>query len=363
MKSKQPETIALILGAGFSKCAEIPLQAEFPSYLLSEDFSSHIDRAISAILAEFMADVFGWKVGGAWPTLEDIFTFIDLSTSSGHHLGIKYTPKLLRAIRRMAIHRVFSVLDQRFRYSSEITRLLEYCLDSRRVLSGIVVLNWDIALEKHLSSMLPGFCPDYCCDAQDWNRRSDSGRLGPRVKILKVHGSSNWVYCENCGALFYDLNEKLSLRTKVGLIKHDFRLFNEKFTGRAFNRELGIAPNERKCRRCKNMVSSHIATFSYRKSFRTHAFSQIWHNAFEILAASNRWVFVGYSLPKADFELKHLLKCSQLMLAHLAGQPRRRIDVVSKGDAARAEYESFFGAEHFHYYSSELAGYVSQLSV
>jgi len=50
-------------------------------------FLLHIDRAITAVLAGFMADVFGWKEGGAWPTLEDIFTSIDLSASSGHHLG------------------------------------------------------------------------------------------------------------------------------------------------------------------------------------------------------------------------------------------------------------------------------------
>src|SRR6185312_11285304 len=264
------------------------------------------------------------------------------------------------AIRRMAIHRVFSVLDRRFRYSPEIIRLLQYCLDSHRCLSGIVVLNWDIAVEKHLLSINPDLRPDYCCDAGDWNERAEGGRRR-QVKVLKVHGSSNWVYCENCGSLFYDLNEKLSLRTKVGLIKHDFRLFSEKFTGRVFNRELGIAPDDRKCRRCKNMVSSHIATFSYRKSFRTHAFSQIWHNASEALMAANRWIFVGYSLPKADFELKHLLKCSELMLEHLAGRPKRRIDVVSKGHAARAEYESFFGVGHIRYFPCQLAGYVSDL--
>ena len=70
MKSKRPETIALILGAGFPRSAEIPFQAEFPSYVLSENFLSHVDRAISAVLTDFMADVFGWNAGGVWPTLE-----------------------------------------------------------------------------------------------------------------------------------------------------------------------------------------------------------------------------------------------------------------------------------------------------
>jgi hypothetical protein len=365
MTKPQPESVALILGTGFSKCAGLPLQGQFSERLLAPEFSSEIDRAITRVLANFIKDVFGWTEGSTWPTLEDIFTCIDLSASSGHHLGIKYTPKLLRAIRRMAIYRIFSALDEQFEYSEEIRGLLDHCLDGRRTLSGIVVLNWDIVLEKHFSRLTPPIGIDYCCDASDWNSQAPGWDEPPRtrkVQVFKVHGSSNWVYCENCSAIFYDLNEKLSLRSKVGLIKHDFRLFDTKFTGKTFNHYLGINPEDRKCSRCKNMVSSHIATFSYRKSFRTHAFAQIWHRAAEALLKANRWIFVGYSLPKADFELKHMLKIAELRFVHIATMPKRQIEVVTKGEDARSEYEGFFGTDRLRYFGCQLKGYVSQLS-
>jgi hypothetical protein len=107
------------------------------------------------------------------------------------------------------------------------------------------------------------------------------------------------------------------------------------------------------------MVSSHIATFSYRKSFRTYAYSAIWHRAAQILADASHWIFVGYSLPHADFELKHLIKSAQLRYAHIATKPRRVVDVIVKGEASRGEYEGFFGRDAIRYFSQGLEGYVS----
>jgi hypothetical protein len=357
--------IAYILGAGFSRLSGLPIQSEFSTLLLAAEFSSALDKAITEALGTFLADVFGWRQGQAIPSLEDVFTSIDLSANTGHHLGIKYTPKKLRALRRMAIYRVFSVLDRRFSYSSTISELLDHSVKSAGTdPPSFIVLSWDIVLEKHLEHRHPRPRIEYCCDALDWNNPTiePPDQLLGAVPICKMHGSSNWVYCENCGTLFFDLNEKISLHKKVGLIKADFRLFDESFTDRSFDESLGIDPEARQCRRCNNMISSHIATFSYRKSFRTHAYPAIWHRAGEILADATRWVFVGYSLPKADFELKHLLKTAQLRYKHISGKPPKKIDVVVKGGAAREEFGKFFGADQFAYFDEGLEQYVASLN-
>jgi len=352
--------IGLILGAGFSQSAGLPVQSEFSTLLLSSEFSSELDEAITKILSTFLSDIFGWRACSTMPELEDIFTCIDLSANTGHHLGVKYTPKLLRAIRRMAIYRIFSVLDRHFAFSPEICQLLQRTAQTGSTESSFIVLNWDIVLERHLGRLDIGV--DYGFDSRDWNARSAGTTIkSPSVPVCKMHGSSNWVYCENCRAIFYDLNEKLPLRSKVGLIKHDFRLFDQKFSGRRFNELLGVEPEIRKCHRCKNMVSSHIATFSYTKSFRTHAYPAIWHRAEELLARSTHWIFIGYSLPQADFELKSLLKTAQLRYAHLPPKLPLRIDVVVKGNSARPKYEAFFGRDSFQYFDKGLKGYVANI--
>jgi len=120
MQIKNKKNTVFILGARFSKCADLPVQAEFSSLLTSSEFDTAIDKVITGAIKEFLEDVFGWKDTREIPSLEDIFTFIDLSAGSGHHLGIKYTPKLLRALRRMLIYRTFQIIDHRFKHSEDI---------------------------------------------------------------------------------------------------------------------------------------------------------------------------------------------------------------------------------------------------
>jgi hypothetical protein len=141
------EHVAFILGAGFSKCAGLPVQAAFSSLLTSDEFNNEIDIAITKAIKDFLKYVFGWNDKSEIPTLEDIFTFIDLSAGSGHHLGIKYKPNMLRALRRMLIYRTFQILDYRFNYSPDIEKLLRHYTKDE---CFFLVMNWDIVLEKHL---------------------------------------------------------------------------------------------------------------------------------------------------------------------------------------------------------------------
>jgi hypothetical protein len=155
---------------------------------------------------------------------------------------------------------------------------------------------------------------------------------------------------------------KLPLHTKVGLLKSDFRLFDEGLTDAEFDSALGVTAPDRKCRFCRNEVSSHIATFSYRKSFRTHAYSSIWYQAEKSLADSNHWIFVGYSLPEADYELKHLLKVAQLRAPHRRPLTRKQIEVVTGGsDSTRQKFERFFGLGKIEFHERGLAEYVKTL--
>lgn len=78
---------AIVLGAGFSKCAGLPLTSGLSDHLLSEEFATPLDMAITSALRTFLGDVFEWSDGKPLPALEECFTMIDLSANSGHHLG------------------------------------------------------------------------------------------------------------------------------------------------------------------------------------------------------------------------------------------------------------------------------------
>jgi hypothetical protein len=353
--SNNIQKVAFILGAGFSKCAELPVQAEFSPLVTSEDFDSPADLLITEIISSFLEEAFGWKKGREIPALEDVFTSIDLSANNGHYLGHTYSPEMLRALRRMLIYRIFQILDQRFRVCPEIDQLLRHYLPND---CSFIVMNWDIVLEKHLNEIDPSLEVDYVSPSYNWstNLQENPARA---VKICKMHGSGNWMYCENCKSVFYQLDKKVSLHTKVGLQLRDFQLFNVSFQEQEIADALAEVQGNR-CRRCHNIFSSHIATFSYRKSFSTAAYSAIWNEAENLLAEADNWIFIGYSLPEADFELKHLIKSAELRIPDKS--KHRKIDaVLYQDEPAKNKFERFFGREKVSVYEEGLTEYVKTL--
>lgn len=350
-----PEKVTFILGAGFSKCADLPVQAEFSPLLTSDQFDSPFDREITANIKEFLKSVFGWQEKREIPLLEDVFTFIDLSQTNDHYLGCRYSPAMLAALRKMLIYRIFQILDNQFSICQEILDLLAHY---QHHTCSFIVMNWDIVLEKHLLQLNESTYINYITPSYDWHSQR-SGNPGHGLKVCKMHGSSNWVYCENCKALFYQLDKKLSLHKKVGLVKEDFRLFNEDFAHKHFSYTNLKRPDDNACHQCHTILSSHIATFSYRKSFRTAAYSAIWHEAENLLADADKWIFVGYSLPEADFELKHLIKSAQLRVSD--PRPKEIEAVLYEDEYASSKFRRFFGDENVKVYENGLTEYIEKL--
>jgi hypothetical protein len=325
-----------ILGAGFSKNSGLPVQTEIPEKLI-ESCCEPFEDAVSNIILNFMKDTFGYDGAGEIPNLDDIMTCIDLSTNSGHHLGIRYSPVHLRTLRRVLIYRLFSVLDKSFIPARCIEKLIQRLSVGFKD-TGFVVLNWDTVLENYILSANPSAKIDYCNGGKDW-RTDYNQSINRTIKIAKVHGSTNWLYCDNCRALFHDLYGDFSLREKAGFQQIDLELFFELKKATKDIEELAT----KECLICGNSISSHIATFCYRKSFRANSFPSIWHEAEMMLSASDRWIFIGYSLPDADYEFKHLLKIAELKLEHVK-QSKLRVDVVLlNSDDTISKYEKFFG--------------------
>lgn len=328
------------------------MQSEFVTELLSNDPDNEINRAITAAVKRFLTFTFGWQPRTTLPTLEDIFTMIDLSAATGHALGSQNFPKRLRALRRMLIHRVFTILDRRFSMSSDITRLLDRIYDEDDKVI-FVVLNWDVVLERHLDQLRVSRPFAYAVNERPWS--GPTRRRSHSTYILKVHGSANWVYCDNCRQVFYDPYSKLALHIKAGLSDDDFKLFDDAWPDGKIERMGG---REQACIDCNLPVGPHIATFSYRKSFRSAALTRSWATAEEKLTAANRWLFIGYSLPQADYEFVHLLKTAELKLARQHLRPIKIDVVVRNDDQAESRFRQVFGSAINVIEQNGLSGYL-----
>ncbi|HEY4949191.1 MAG TPA: hypothetical protein VIH88_02550 [Candidatus Acidoferrales bacterium] len=331
------DKVALIVGAGFSTEANLPTTSEMGERFLQTPpkpiLPGSVEDEINRQLQKFWESTFGYKHGRPHPSLEDHFTLIDLAANSGHHIGPAYSPKKLGAIRRFSIHRAFQILDSSYEESDTIHQLLRALQRRRR--SPIVCVNWDIVGEKHLRRIRANY--DYGPVVQQLDPIPESEVAVP---FLKLHGSTNWTYCDSCRTLFAAALEegKDALNRLVFIEADDFRFLDTADRVIAAAEKL---PARRRCPNCDCQLTARVGTFSFRNDFAIQQFQTIWQTAHRELRESAAWLFIGYSMPESGFEFRNLLKSAQM-----AGTltDRRQIQIVLRGDCdAALRYKRFFG--------------------
>ncbi len=157
-----------------------------------------------------------------------------------------------------------------------------------------------------------------------------------------LHGSANWIYCDSCRRLYVGepADGKAALHALIYITRDDFRTLCPE--NQHVIDLVSQTPREaKKCVHCDNRLGARIATFSYRKEVSIPQFQTVWQQAYSALRDSNTWTFVGYSLPEADFEFRHLLKSAE---KGAGGNTPKTIRVILKDDAeAGQRFRRFFG--------------------
>lgn len=349
------EQQVLILGAGFSLHAGLPLQSDFTEALLAaRTFADgKPSRVLTDYLCKFVHDSFGHRVDAKacfWPALEDLFTCVDLSANTGHHLGRPYSPAALRTVRRALISRIIRMLREKYAKSEKKPderreRLVQLLSNLDLQHTSFVNLNWDVALEQTLSETRPEYAIKYgaaerAFDFDDLSKPRPV-RAGQVVQLAKIHGSINWLYCDNCRRLYAAPPRQINRIADQLLSGSDWDEIG-KVLGRPIDDDL--KKSARNCPCCPDVpLGTRIATFSYRKALDFPMFQRTWFTAERLLAHAAKWVFIGYSLPAADFEFKYLLKRVQLARGK---QPEFVIVTGGTSKAVREtveNYQQFFG--------------------
>jgi hypothetical protein len=386
MPTKKVKTV-YIVGAGFSSYAGLPLTTNFTDAMLkARGFSAGPSKLIVDFVSQFIRDSFDISVkatGDKWPDLEDIFTCVDLSANSGHHLGGRFAPADLRTVRRSVLSRIIRMLDQSYKAGRKAKSPDWLLLDNffsgiDLTQAGFVSMNWDNVIERKIQLNLDGPFIDYGCDAiaagvpdlpnpDDFNtdkqylkallkarvvsqgKPLSDAESAKCVPVIKIHGSINWLYCDNCRRLFWVHPDQASMIADQLITTDDLRRM-EKILGKK-----GVASKQDTIDKLKRnppmlcvctddvRLGARIATFSYRKALEFPMFQKSWFAAEGLLREAEEWVFLGYSLPAADFEFKYLLKRTQL-----SRSKPPIITVVSGGKpaaikATRSNYAKFFG--------------------
>ncbi len=206
--------------------------------------------------------------------------------------------------------------------------------------TAVLSMNWDTVFESGISRCQDVRTIDYGCHAKPYRFLRERLIKRPQVEddplyLLKPHGSTNWLYCDACRETIWVSPSETEKVAKTLFRRRDWAQMD---LG-GVSRPATLSPA---CPHCHaDSLGTRFATFSYRKAldFPMHAAS--WRTAESYLKKAVDWVFIGYSMPAADFEFKHLLKRVQLT------EPVRPIITVITGgegaDATEVRYKKFFG--------------------
>lgn len=317
-------------------------------------------------------------------TLEDIFTIFDKIGIQGEHwreYSGRKIAEIYQALKCCIIYIVCYQMDQipeRKTYEEFARFLIQSRINDgqRKDKMSVITMNWDTLLEQELYKQCLTFpkkiIPDYCFysysfkEDKKWVPSTLAKTKGYyNIKILKLHGSFNWLVCPRCGRIFVDFKDNIA-KYIMGAEKKEYSF----------------------CRYCSNtyelekrpVLESLFISPTYLKSFHDTNIKNIWHNAFIELTEAEKVVFIGYSLPNADFEFKHLLKetigvdCKvevvltnwdnlsyyERMMARIGKSNRETI--LGRIEVPSTRYENFFGNGRIQYHYEGVQEYLKGLS-
>lgn len=365
------------LGAGFSKDAGGPIQNELIETIFTEEFSECLDKKGKQALSNFKAflkngmyieDVHDQRV-----SLEDIITPIDRCIWDGRSFGSFSHKKLVEG--RSELHFLLAKaiqyrVDKTPGDANYIKTFTEYIcsLAKKRVEDpnednvAIITTNWDILLDNQLNKIArsetdkicegdikkgPIAVVDYCChisslEDDDYIKPGlfALGRNGYNIKYLKLHGSMNWLHCPRCQRLYVKFLEKTMFQ--VYYCKHC-----QKDLGRSSTTGIDSI-----------RLQGNLLLPSFIKDLRNIQLQLVWYNAGIELSEATRIVFIGYSLPAADYEIRQLL-------SRFVGRKTKIEVVIYPSDHAGAEerrYRDFWGNREVFIWRKTVPEYISELS-
>jgi hypothetical protein len=378
--------VVYVLGAGFSIPAGAPTQAQILDDILNLDvWPERVGSAKNRLEAFLTIDLRIRREDIPQIALEDVYTPIDRCIADGTSFKSKSAAELKQiredlgylisvAISRRITRRL-STGDANSQYIRAFARYLvakakkkaDYAKDAKDSSLAkaydplaIISLNWDILLDNAIHSELcerhpdiegdydPYGVVDYCCyissvEAGDRRIRSGLWSLGCRgynVKLLKLHGSMNWLQCPNCQRLFVQYGLKEDILERVG---------------------------ETWCRHClksgyENRLAGSLVMPTFLKDLTNFQVKLVWQNAGVELMEAKHLVFIGYSLPNADFEFRQLLSrmvhqdaTIEVVLRKGTGDENMR-----RYESTKDRYQQFFGDRQIKFHSDGVTDFVGK---
>lgn len=254
----------------------------------------------------------GFSVSSADPpTVDELLAVVDLALAQGASLGGDWTTDRLRSARKNLVYLirrcVEELLHERFPTGESLGRLAQRVRKQQAV---VISLNWDCLFERALAQVTgrevtPENRPwdiSYGIPCHVHGGRTPAPTLDSALLLLKPHGSLNWGVCHSC--------QRLCLVTPEDMAQTSFP--DCKHCGLASAMEPVIVPP---------------TPIEVGQPYQIH---EIWQRCEECLSTTDNLVFIGYSLPVQDVDVRlHLVRALSRRRMQNRGADLR-VTVVSK---------------------------------
>jgi hypothetical protein len=151
----------------------------------------------------------------------------------------------------------------------------------------------------------------------------------PRVRLFKLHGSTDWLRCPLCENVYIDPRFPIAWHA------------------------MEIESNRRnQCHCSETRLETQIVSPSFVREMREPNLIAAWKSALDFLKDAERWIFIGYSFPDEDMGLRALFTRAFGAKSYGTSGGRRgkrqrnkqqtRISVIQLDEKAKVNYLSFF---------------------
>jgi NAD-dependent SIR2 family protein deacetylase len=295
--------IVFIFGAGASYPDGVPLQKDIIPQILNDNDIQLRKSEVSKRIRKFLIQNFAHN--DKYPTLEEVFGFIDFFINNELSLSYEWNKQSLRQLKYDLTKVLHYIISKSTRRSQNFSIFWKVIKDINREI-GIITTNYDTLIDESFDSIYPDCLADYCIDLInyrypdritpfDWwidpkkPARIFNGVIPTRIKLIKIHGSLNWKYCDCCG--------------QVGLTPWQHGINLKKDTYESFlDSQISNCPFD------NNKLSSLIQVPTHLKSNTNYIFNKLYDEASFLIQNAKKLVFVGYSFPEADVHIRALIK-------------------------------------------------------
>jgi hypothetical protein len=304
-----------VFGAGASISEGAPLQKDVLR-LICDSTDNELESSDAAgLVKQFLVDNFSLSSGHS-PSLESVFGYLDYFLSKQEGLGKEYPTARIREIREALILLIHYVIGLPQSSRNGVYRAFWETVSTVNRNVSVITMNYDTLLDEAFDFLYPdSSLIDYCLELMNYHHYPEIGAfnwwINPRepvsvweggdpvpIKLIKIHGSLNWKYCNCCNQVLLTPWD-----TKIGLSSMSFKGYIFPSCENPDTVAFDLV-----CPLDGNKFDTFIVPPSHIKDLSHPAINKLLDEAALEIRKAKKIVFVGYSFPEADVHIKALIK-------------------------------------------------------